>query len=232
MPLPYKTMLVVAALVCVNSFAASTSSGDCVININESEGNLSLGDSCVVNLNDGGSVGFLDLSEQAQANLFGGSSVNFLSLFENSHANLFENTEVSFMSVFDQASASVYDDATLFVTDVNDQAHVDFFGGEMTALELFDQSSANLYQVDLLSIIISPDAEVTLFGTEFSYFEGLLSGVWGDGSSFSIETFVDGVPTGDTLPSNFILAPVPVPSALVLFGSGLVVLVRLKRRTD
>jgi hypothetical protein len=110
-----------------------------------------------------------------------------------------------------------------------------YSGDSIAWLYANDNSEVNITYVDDLSwLLVNDDSQVNIFGSNFNYSNGHLSGVWANGLSFSFwaleETDLQNGSIGSIIPDNIRLRAVPIPATVWLFGSGLALLGWMKRR--
>lgn len=86
----------------------------------------------------------------------------------------------------------------------------------------------------MAGLFVDDSAEINIFGSDFSYSGGFLSGMWANGEPFNylaleVEDFKSGpgdMPFGDNLPDNIMLHVVSTPSTIFLFLFGMVFVVK------
>jgi len=129
---------------------------------------------------------------------------------------------------YDNSTINAYSGSTVSWLYGYDNTNINISGGDISWLKLYDQSVTNITGVEDLSwLLVNDRSEVNIFGYNFNYRNGHLSGMWGDGSSFSFwalnESSVFSFDDRDILPSNIQLhnVSVPEPSTIVLFLMGL-----------
>jgi len=138
----------------------------------------------------------------------------------------------SFVSAYDSSIITTHVGSSVAFLDGYDSSTFNINGGEISWLELYDSNVTNISFVEDLSwLLVSDNSTVNIFGSDFSYSRGHLSGTWGNGSSFSFwaleELDLHEGNIGDFLPDNIILhvVSVPEPSSLALFFLGVAGLV-------
>ena len=140
-----------------------------------------------------------------------------------------------------------YDQSTINIDTGADVSHLkgyDFStfnvnGGEISWLTLYENNTTNINFVDSLSwLLVNDSSVVNIFGSNFSYSGGHLSGVWGNGVAFSFWAFEEAdLLSGNfsgAMPDNIILhaAPVPEPSTFILIVAGLLSIYIVKGKSN
>jgi hypothetical protein len=115
-------------------------------------------------------------------------------------------------------------------------SNVDVFGGDISWLNLREESTASIFGAqDISWLVLDAGAEATIYGSDFSYSGGHVSGIWGDGTAFSFWALLESdLSTGaisDFKPDSLHLLPVVVsePATAFMLLTGLLALVRLRR---
>ncbi|WP_196158992.1 PEP-CTERM sorting domain-containing protein [Reinekea sp. G2M2-21] len=132
----------------------------------------------------------------------------FVNGYENSSISVVEGADISFLSLYDQSS-------------------VDVEGGEISWLHLYDDSSANLYYINQISwLLMDESTTVNLYGSDFSYTSGHISGLWANGEAFSFWALNhDDLESGNItniMPGSLVLHSVPETSTVALMFVGLI----------
>jgi hypothetical protein len=144
------------------------------------------------------------------------------------------DADITHVDAYDSSTLNIYggDIAWLYAYD-NSTMNID--GGDVSWLYANNNSQVNITYIDDLSwLLVNDDSQVNIFGSNFSYSSGHLSGIWSNGVSFSFwaleETDLQGGSIGNIMPDNIRLNAVPIPAAVWLFGSGLAGLGFLRRK--
>ncbi|NOX91090.1 MAG: PEP-CTERM sorting domain-containing protein [Gammaproteobacteria bacterium] len=131
---------------------------------------------------------------------------------------------------YDNSTINIYEGSNVSWLYGYDNTNINISGGDISWLTLYDQSVTNITGVEDLSwLLVNDRSEVNIFGTEFNYSNGNLSGVWGNGLSFSFwalneKDLIQGN-ISSILPENIRLRPVsvPEPGTILLFLVGLAI---------
>jgi len=144
----------------------------------------------------------------------------------------------SYINAYDTSSVTTHIGSSISYLDGYDSSTFNIDGGDISWLELYDNNITNISFVEDLSwLLVSDDSLVNIYGTDFNYSGGHLSGTWVNGISFSFwaleELDLHSGNIGDILPDNIILhiASVPEPSSLVILLAGLTALIYRKNKT-
>jgi hypothetical protein len=143
----------------------------------------------------------------------------------------------AFITVVDSATLTTHTGADVSFLVGRENSTINVNGGEISWLRLYDNTTANISFVDDLSwLLVSDNAAVNIYGSNFNYFNGHLSGIWGNGAAFSFwaleELDLSSGNIGNLLPDNIVLhnaVSVPESSGLILFFIGLLALISRRR---
>ena len=131
---------------------------------------------------------------------------------------------------YDNSKINVYAGSKVSWLYGYDAANINISGGDISWLTLYNQSVSNITAVDDLSwLLVNDSSEVNIFGSGFSYANGHLSGLWGNGSSFDFwalkESDLSSGNVSSVLPDNIRLhsVSVPEPGTPLLFLIGLAI---------
>lgn len=144
-----------------------------------------------------------------------------ITLNNNDHLDIYGNE--SFVSSYDDSTITTHIGSSVSFLDGYNDSIFNITGGEISWLELYDNNTTNISFVEDLSwLLVSDDSTVNIYGSDFSYSNGHLSGIWENGDIFSFwaleEIDLDLGNIGDILPDNIILhaVSVPEPSSAIL----------------
>lgn len=167
---------------------------------------------------NGSDDAFVYQYDTSTLSLNSGADVAFLETHNNAQANIYSGSQLSFLNTYDASVANVY-------------------GGDTSWLILHDQSQVNVYKTVTSWLLVAENATATIFGSNFNYSNGHLSGNWSDGSAFSFRALnaqndgqINFNADQSILPSNIILTSVPLPGAFYLFASTLFGLIGFLRK--
>ena len=169
-----------------------------------------------VNVVEGGKIANLTALDSSNLNISGGL-VSWLNAYDSSNVNI-TGGDISWLYA-------------------HDSSNIDISGGDISWLYANDSTEIEITSLDSLSYLYAADDSlVHLYGTDFLYQGGRLSGVWENGIGFSFWAGTkpgQWTPDGSSLPDNFILhsEPVPEPATMILFGTGLAGLIGIRSRS-
>lgn len=156
-----------------------------------------------------GSASFIDTYDSSTLNTHVGSVISYISAFDSSTINV-NGGDIGWLQLYDDSVANVSSSE------------------DLSWIKMYDNSTANITFVDELSwLLVNGDSTANIYGSNFSYSYGLLSGTWGNGIDFKFwaveESDLMAGTVGEWLPDNIILhdVTVPEPSTLALLVLGL-----------
>lgn len=118
--------------------------------------------------------------------------------------------EVAYVSAKDQSTVNLLPEGNISHFNLYNQARTRITGGYISFLVMNDQSRAEIIsEVDIGWLHVAGDSVVDIYGSDFSYSGGHLSGKWANGAEFSFWALPgkpgEPVIPGNTLPANIIL---------------------------
>lgn len=118
--------------------------------------------------------------------------------------------EVVYLTARDQSTVNLLPEGEISFFDLYNQAKTRITGGHISYLVMNDQSRAEiLSEVDISWLHVSGESVVDIYGYDFSYSNGILSGKWANGADFSFWALPgnlgEPVKPDNTLPANIIL---------------------------
>jgi len=120
----------------------------------------------------------VDMINGATADITGGE-IGILRSFDTTEVFVYEPSEINLLKPFDSSVANVFGGTTGYLFAVgSSETHI--YGGSLDWLDAMDSSTVNLY---VESYVLDPT------GGDFG--DGLLTGIWLDGGSFSIDLVTD-----------------------------------------
>lgn len=197
---------------------ATVLTGNAVHTINGPESSVSAYDQATVELVSGADVAWLYMNAQSQLNVLEGLA-SWVYMYADSRAAI-KGGDLAWLKLYDNSSASISD-------------------GSISWLQIFETSSASILKADISWLIVGGASRADIYGHNFVYSGGHLSGNWTDGTPFSfwaLEGDTQGVPNVvrmySQLPDNIVLHTVTVPSTayLILLALPLLAGVRSRQR--
>lgn len=211
------------SLLTVSSVNAVTVTGTDTLDINNHEPWVDAHNQSTVNVLAGGDVAGLSLYDQAVAKISTGATVAWVYGYNQNIIDVMSGADVSYLYSYGRTSSSISAGSVVSWVYGYNQSTLDISGGDISWLKLYDNSVTTLTKAkDLSWLLVSDNSQVDIYGKEFSYSGGHLSGVWGDGTPFSFWAEYNS-PAGvisTVLPVNITLHTVPLPAAVWLFASG------------
>jgi len=201
------------------SLLISTQSHALVLNgtehadVNGHEAFISAYGESTVTTYSGADVAGLDLYNDTSSTILGGE-ISFMDLYNNSKTEV-SGGDISFLSLHHDSSAQIV-------------------GGVISWLRVYDNAQVTIRQMDDLSwLLLSATSSVDIFGHDFSYSGGHLSGYWQDGDYFSIWALEGRSYPSDILPMGITLRSdsVPEPTSLSLMALGFAAMFQYRRRS-
>jgi hypothetical protein len=137
----------------------------------------------------------------------------------------------SFVTVHDSATVNTHETSNIAFLWGVDNSTVNVDGGEISWLHAYDRNVTNISFINDLSwLLVRDNSVVNIYGSNFNYSGGHLSGTWSNGNHFEFwalkENDLSSGNIGNILPNNIILhsASVPEPASLSLFLIGFIIL--------
>lgn len=158
--------------------------------------------------------------------------------YDNANVATYSGSDIAWYTGYDNSTLSVLDGEIGWV-QLYDSATASIQGGNISWLKLYDAAESNLTSLSALSWLLVSDASIAnIYGHDFSYQNGLLSGYWQDGTYFSFwaleeDNMISG--SNSILPDNIVLhdVTVPEPSTLALLALGIAgIVVRTSIRSN
>lgn len=156
-------------------------------------------------------------------------SINALELVGTEDMDLYGSE--SFITVRDFAALRTHESTNIAFLKGRDNSTIDVNGGVISWLNTYDNNVTNIsFANDLSWLLVNDNSVVNIYGSNFNYSGGHLSGTWNNGYSFEfwaveeLDLFSGNI--GNLLPNNIVLhtASVPEPTAFGLFLIGLLTL--------
>jgi hypothetical protein len=136
----------------------------------------------------------------------------------------------SSVSSYNSSTVNLLSGSDVTFLDTYDTSSANLYDGTLSWLTLHGNSSASLYSSNLGWLEVGQNATVNIYGSNFNYSGGILNGTWSSGASFSfwaLSTSDNGQiidSPSNVMPSNITLNSVPLPSSILLFASALAAL--------
>lgn len=185
------------------------------------------------------------LAQSASATIINGTQTldvngvdGSISAYNQSTVTTFPTAQVGSLHLYDSSTLTVNGGSMASIVQRNTTTST-INGGTVSWLWMYDNSISSLNQLTQLSwLLVSGASQVNIYGSDFSYTLGRLSGNWTDGSAFSFwaleDTDLYQGNIGNILPDNIVLhsvrASVPEPSSLALLLTGGLLWFRKRRR--
>lgn len=180
-------------------------------------------------------VTFLGISNAYGLAIYGTDMVDVtgaesdVTAFDSSVVNIEQGSDVAYIYGLDNSTINV-NGGTISWLELYGSSQANISSSEPLAwLKLYENSTANISFIsDLSWLIVGDDSVVNIFGTDFSYSNGHLSGIWGNGLSFSFWALEDSDHRagtgGEFIPDNIVLheVSVPEPSTLAILVLGFI----------
>jgi hypothetical protein len=150
-------------------------------------------------------------------------------VYDTSTLNVNNNNTVNRLNAYEQSTVNVYNGSYIARLNMYDNSQANIYGGDYSLIQLFTNSTANLYgALSDVSFIVEPDAQVNVYGSYLDYTNGWVTGIATDGLNYSFKLQAVDINGSfiNTAPTNVALFTVPIPTPLILFFSGLMVLAR------
>ncbi|MEL0584240.1 MAG: hypothetical protein AAES65_05075 [Candidatus Thiodiazotropha sp. (ex. Lucinoma kazani)] len=173
------------------------------------DSNAYITDSSTVNFVEFATLTYVDSDAQSTVNFTDYSRTAWMNAYDQSTVNAMSSGEIGWLQMYDSSTANIY-------------------SGNYSWINLFGNSTANIYGDFYTSIFqVGLDAQVNIFGQYLEYRDGRVFGQAANGNYFNFDLVIFD-PTGNIqgYPTNVTLNSVPLPAPLVLFVSGLIVLLR------
>ncbi|OZG74547.1 hypothetical protein BTA51_05995 [Hahella sp. CCB-MM4] len=159
-----------------------------------------------------------------------GSKIETVYANENSDIKVAAGSEIKAVLAGDNSTTTVQTGSNVTTISGYKQSTIDVFGGDISWLQLYGQSSANLFYADDLSwLVLNDDSQVNIYGKEFNYSDGHLSGVWENGESFSFWAVENVLLPDSAMPEGINFHYVSEPASLALLTVGILLLRRNRR---
>jgi len=167
------------------------------------------------------------------------SYLSDLKAFEDSTANITSGANVSWAYGYDNSTFNIMSGANVSWAYGYDNSTFNINGGDISWVKLYENNTTNINFADSMSwLLLSDNATVNIYGNNFDYSAGHLSGIWGNGLTFSFwalnESDLSSGNLSGPMPDNIILhpAPVPEPTAIMLFVTGILIMAFIKRKSN
>jgi len=186
-----------------------------------------------------GFEGMMRARDASTVNTYTGADIAWLYAYDNASINV-NAGEVSWLYAYDNANITVNSGEMSWLF-AYDNVNVDINGGDVAWLKLYGSSITTLRDLDDLSwLLLYEQSEVNIYGRDFSYEGGQLSGYWEDGTAFSFWALDEANRWSlnkNILPKNIFLNDLSVisvaePPVLFLLFLGMLILLSRKMRTD
>ncbi len=160
-----------------------------------------------------------------------GSKIGTILANESSDIQVKAGSEVAAITAEDSSTTSIQSGSTISTFSGFKQSTINVFGGDISWLQLYDQSVANIFYADDLSwLLVSADSQVNIYGKEFNFSNGHLSGVWKNGESFSFWAKDSVLSPSASMPKGIVFHYVDEPASLAMLAAGMLLLLRSNRR--
>ncbi len=213
------------SLLTASSANAATVTGTDTLDISNSEPWVDAYNQSTVNVLSGGSVAALSLYDQASTKISSGATVSSVYGYSQNVIDVMSGANVSYLYSYGGTSSSISAGSVVSWVLGYNQSKLDVNGGDISWLELYNDSVARITKTDDLSwLLVSDNSQAHIYGKKFNYLNGILTGVWGDGTAFKFwaeyEPNLSSGIISRVLPANITLHTVPLPAAVWLFASG------------
>lgn len=158
----------------------------------------------------------------------------FIFTYDTSNLTITGFSGASHVNAHDQSTINLQAFGGFSHFTTHDQATANIYGGNYSFFNVLGDSVVNIYDFGMTSwFLLGLDAQLNIFGEDVSYENGYVRGLSSTGYHYGFRVqnvdeygmILNGVAT------NVAINPVPVPAAVWLFGSGLIGLFGLIKRT-
>jgi len=155
---------------------------------------------------------FVDVYDTSILNMINYSGAAHVSAYDQSIVNIFTSGNISHLTMYGSTTANIYD-------------------GNFSSINVYENSQINVYGlIDTSHFILDLNSQLTVYGVDLTYSDSFVHGFTAEGVPFGFNVSnIDGT-TGEILfdaPTNVTLTTIPLPTSIILFISGLLLLVKL-----
>ncbi len=112
----------------------------------------------------------------------------------------------SFVDLYDSSTLYIHIGSSISYLNSYDDALTKIEGGDIGNINTYNKSKTEIrYVEDLSWLIVSDESEIKIFGSQFKYERGHLSGKWSNGGIFSFWALKGQGPGQPLLPSSNIM---------------------------
>ncbi len=221
------------SLLTASSVNAATVTGTDTLDISNSEPWVYAYDQSTINVLSGGDVAGLYLYDQTSTNISTGAAVSRVYGYSQNVIDILSGADVGYVYSYGETYSNILAGSVVSWVFGYNQSTLDISGGDIGWLQLYDNSVATVTKTEDLSwLLVSDNSQVHIYGKEFSYSDGHLNGVWGDGTPFSfLALYENDLYPSSILPANITLHTVPLPATIWLFVSGVGLMFGFKKST-
>lgn len=154
---------------------------------------------------------FVDVYDASILNMINYSGAAHVIAYDQSVVNIFTSGNISHLTMYNSATANIYN-------------------GNFSSINVYENSQINVYGlIDTSHFILDLNSHLTVYGVDLTYSDSFVHGFTTEGVPFGFNVSnIDGT-TGEILfdaPTNVTLTTIPLPTSIVLFISGLLLLIK------